>query len=1070
MARAGRGVRRGSLGVLVPTLSVLAALAPTGGAGQTPRPLFQQLTTDEGLPSDIVWDVLQDRAGFLWFATHGGLGRYDGYEFRIFRHDPDDPLSINSNRVEALFEDRDGFLWIGTQQSGLARYDPDTDAFRRYRHGPDDPSSLGSDAINGVFQDSDGTIWVATDGGLSRISADGSVVRETIGGDGPDRTAPITYAVLQDSRGRFWVGTAAGLLTATSPDPGALAPPSGVPSAADGMPVRDIVEDSDGTIWAATFGAGVLRFGPSGTWTHYAHDPADPGTLGSNLAWAIVPDTDGTIWVSLFGQGLNRIDPTSGRIWRFPPRSGDPRTVGNANMVGGTRSRDGLLWWGSAGGGVMVMDPLRAQMGLVRNWEFDGAGFVGDQGMSIVTDTHGHVWFASLGEGVIRWEPATGRTTRYAAGMAPGRSLPANEVWTLARDSAGSIWAGSWGGLTRFDPVAGVAESYPGLATYALEGDVDGSLWVGTETGLERWEPGTGLMESWTTDPTDSASLSGGRVVSIHQDPTGGLWVMTESGLDRLDPDTRTFEHIDLGMQDDEPVRFPTTEALTSDASGAIWLGTSAGLLRLDPERNEIRRVPLGADRSASLVSALAFDGDGHLWVGTYSGLQRLDPSSGTGWSFDAADGLGPTGISALHYDPGTDRLFVAGSRGFNVFSPGALRRNDFVPQVAITAFELTSGTPMTRYRSGRVTAGDSIALPWSERSFSVELASLSFHAPERSRYRFRLEGLEDAWNEVGSDGRRFRYTNLDPGRYVLRFTASNGDGVWNPSESTVMVRILPPWFMTWWFRGLVVLALLAAIAAAHSIRTRSIRDRNRALQAEVEERLRAEQAVAASEREQRALAGRLRELSGRLISVQEDERRRLARDLHDDVNQRLALMSIELDEASMDTEQPDPELADLLVHLSGRIKELSSDVHRMSRQLHPSQLEALGLGSAMQSYCSEFGRLHGIDVSFSSDLDGGPVPDDVALALYRVAQEALANVQRHANAEEARVIIESDEAGLGLVVTDDGQGFDPDGAGGPGLGLVGMRERLRIVGGTVRIDSAAGHGTTIRAWVPWRE
>jgi len=217
--------------------------------------------------------------------------------------------------------------------------------------------------------------------------------------------------------------------------------------------------------------------------------------------------------------------------------------------------------------------------------------------------------------------------------------------------------------------------------------------------------------------------------------------------------------------------------------------------------------------------------------------------------------------------------------------------------------------------------------------------------------------------------------------------------------------------------------------------------------------------------RRRRAVNRELHLLSGRLLTAQEDERRRVARELHDDISQRLALLAIEADTANARVDGGPDRRAE---GASPKLHALAADVHAIAQHLHPSRLESIGLPATLRAFCEEVGKRQRIRVACRTLERQVEVPADIALALFRVAQEAVQNAVRHGGAKAIDVELAADGRGLALTVADDGRGFAVGGAErGGGLGIAGMRERLRHVGGRLRIDSRPGAGTTVVAKVP---
>ena len=350
----------------------------------------------------------------------------------------------------------------------------------------------------------------------------------------------------------------------------------------------------------------------------------------------------------------------------------------------------------------------------------------------------------------------------------------------------------------------------------------------------------------------------------------------------------------------------------------------------------------------------------------------------------------------------------------------------------------------------------------------SFEFAALSYRAPRQNRYRYKLEGFDDAWTEVGSTQRLVTYTNLDPGRYVFRVTAANADGVWNEAGRAIALVVTPPWWATWWCRGLALALIVGGAFGIYAWRVNSLKRQQRALEAEIVERKQAEEALRASQDSLRRSNAQIQSLAGRLITAQEAERTRIARELHDDVNQQLAALSISLSGLKRRLPSEAAEAQQEVTRLQQQTIALSEEIRHLSHELHPGVLQHAGLVAALQGDCAEFGSQHGIDVTFHADAGLEDIPTDVALCLYRVAQEALHNMARHAGARQAEVALTRSDDILELRIADDGQGFDLAAARRHGgLGLISIDERVRLVQGGVQIVTEPRRGTELRVRVP---
>jgi signal transduction histidine kinase len=462
--------------------------------------------------------------------------------------------------------------------------------------------------------------------------------------------------------------------------------------------------------------------------------------------------------------------------------------------------------------------------------------------------------------------------------------------------------------------------------------------------------------------------------------------------------------------------------------------------------------------------------GGGVLWISTNNGLSKFDPSKGTFRNYDVRDGLQSNVFSVrAHYKSSSGELFFGGVNGLNAFYPEQIVDNPTVPPVV-----LTSLTQLTR-NGDDVTLGTAaesarqIVLRWPNNAFEFEFAALNFLQPDKNQHAYMLEGFDQAWYHVGT--RRYgKYTNLPAGTYTLRMIGSNNDGVWNQAGASVNITIVPPFWGTWWFRGIVLLVLLGVAFGAYRLRVRSIEARSRELEKqvrertaelsqEIDQRIRVEEALRQSEREKAVVS----------------ERNRLARELHDSVAQSMygVVLLAEVASQLLSSGQADP-VASYLGDLKDTAQESLAEMRLLIYELRPPVLEEEGLPSALQTRLEAVEGRAGLETEFNVE---GQIHlnSEVEEALYRIAQEALNNVLKHAQARRVTVSLRQREqtrkesVRVTLEIADNGIGFDPARARRRGgLGLRGMEERAEGIGARLAIESAAGNGATVR--VVWED
>lgn len=1027
---------------------------------QTPGSVlrFERLGPADGLSQSSVLALHQDRLGFLWLGTQDGLNRYDGTQVRVFRHDPLDPASMPTSYVQTIAETRDGALWLGTWGGGLSRLDPATETFTHFRHDPEDDSSLPDDVVTAILEDRAGRLWVGTGGGLARLDRATGRFRRTKGL--PD---PFVWSLAEAPDGALWVGFYRAGLARWNPTTGRARFYRHDPSRRDGLPSDETVTvrfAQGGTLWVGT-GAGVARLDP----TSGRATPVRPGAGGAcgTLVYGLAEGTDGVLWVATGDGGLCRVEPATGRAEAFRHAPADPTSLPRDVVRAVFVDRTGVLWVGTDGGGAARFTGASERFGLVR------AG--GDPRRSL---PHPHVWaieeapdgtlyVGTDGGGLARLPRGADAFTTYRHRAGDPSSLAADVVVAVRATRDGQVWAGTFGaGLSRLDPATGRFAQVPaaggantgpaGSVVTVLHEDPSGALWVGTwGNGLSRRDPATGRFRHFARG--GAGSLPHDVVTALVEARGGGLWVGTYgAGVGRLDRASGRFQT--FGAAPTGPLSHATVYAIHEDGAGALWIATAGGgLNRLDPATGTARVFTTRDGLPHNIVYGIVPDAAGRLWLSTNDGLAVFDPSAArVVRTYGVADGLQGAEFNsgaALRLRSGA--LAFGGPEGLNVFDPARVAEVRPPPPVVLTGLRrfdepvrLTHAMPFV----------DEVRLSHRDNFVTVEFAALDFADPAGVRFRYRLDGVDATWRET--DGRRplASYTNLAGGRYTFRVQASHAGGAW--SEPAVLaVRVIPPLWARGWTRALALAVLLALLAAA--ARTGQRRRAARRAQWMADQR----------------------EAQRRLAEAREAERLRTARDIHDGPLQdlygaRYRLEALEGTLAGRGDGAPDS-AADPLAQAAAvraTLLDASRRLRDVCAELRPPVLGAVGLARALQAAAERAAEGHPVQVTVEADDGADDLPETVRVALYRVAQEALRNALRHAEARAVTLRLDRTPDAVQLRVSDDGRGFVvprhlAELAREDHLGLLGAAERVEAVGGTLGVTSAPGSGTTVVASVP---
>jgi two-component system, sensor histidine kinase ChiS len=798
---------------------------------------FDRLNIDDGLSQSVVNDIVEDGQGFLYIGTQEGLNRYDGYQFRVWRHNPEDPNSLSNSFVNALALDPAGDLWIGTN-AGLNRFDPRTEQFTHFRHDPANPTSLGSDVILDLICDRAGHVWLATTGGgLNRLDpATGEFTRYL---NHPEDPTSLVHnnaqKVLEDAAGTIWVGTAEGL--------DALDVENGVFVHHNVCCVAALHQDRTGTLWFGTLGEGLGSIDPVTRETvYYTHDPDDPRTIDHDVVQVFHEDRDGFLWVGTGGGGLQLLDRDHDRFYHFRNDPLDPASLSNDQVLAILQDRGGVLWVGTLGGGLNKFDRNKAKFALYRREANNPNSLSTDGIWSVYQDQDGILWIGTVGGGLNRMDRAAGRVDVYRHDPLDPLSLSDNQVYAIVEDLDGTLWVGTGEGLDHFDPSVGILAHYELPVVLSVYRDDDGLIWAGGfGDGLVMLDPQSGTLTTYSHDPADPASLSDNFVSKILPDRDGSLWIATfYGGLNHFDPHTGAAVRYLHDPDDPNSLGDNTVLSLHIDRAGALWVGTYNSLDQFDPVARTFTHWREGDGLPNNTVLGILESQDGHLWLSTSRGLARFDPAASTFRNYDVTDGLQSNEFNQGAYFAGRGgELFFGGIGGLNAFYPEQVTDIAYIPPVVITDFQLFyesvpvgGASPLQR----SIVDTQEIVLDYQQNFLAFEYAALHYSSPAENQYAYMLEGLEEDWNYVGN--RRFAsYTNVPPGDYLFRVKGSNSDGVWNEVGAAIKITIVPPFWQTWWFRGLAIVALVALVAGVFRARVQVIEGQKRRLEEQVRER-----------------------------------------------------------------------------------------------------------------------------------------------------------------------------------------------------------------------------------------
>lgn len=784
--------------------------------GQPEHHRFVHLDMEAGLSHSTVTTLFQDRQGFLWIGTWDGLNVYDGYTFHVYRHDGHEPSSISDNNIYGIAQADPDTLWVGTAGGGLNQLDLTTQKFLRYHHNPQNPNSLSHDNVRALLCDSRGRLWAATSGGGVNLFDPSLNGFRHFHAEQGSPVSNDTRAMVEANDGSIWVGTSQGLALIDPHSPTYRLWPENTDSPALRSFIGALVLDGNGILWVGS-AMGLVRLD---TKTHgfqiFPHDPEDTNSISDDSVRALTRDTQGRIWVGTGSGGLCCFDPDQGRFERYPHRPCDPDSLGSMDVRALLQDQCGMLWVGTNGAWLQKLNLQSRPFRHFKNEPGIPGSLSHNQVRAIHTDSQGTHWVGTDGGGLNRLKAEDGRFDHYRHDPSSAHSLSSDHVYDLAEDDHGILWVATDGGLDYLRRGQSIFQhrrynaqdpgSLSSNHTRSLLADSQGRLWVGTKgAGLNLQPASATRFIRFLHDPDDPRSLSENQVYQIMEDRHQRVWIGTFGGLNLFDERSKGFIRYSHREDDPHSLSHDRVFAICEAKDGRIWVGTGYGLCRYDAEAHGFDVFFPGehhANRS-NRVYGVVGDESGMIWLSTSGGLARLDPFRREFRFFKVYHGLqSPSyNLTAFHEDR-DGQIFFGGINGYNAFYPEHVAPDPCPPPVHLSV-TLSNGKSEWQGDPQRLKRDraepTAIKVPHRVRKISFSFSALHFLAPEDNRYACKLDGWEDQWTELGADRRYVSYSRLEPGAYTFRVKASNPDGTWNEDPAKIRLRVMPPPWMSWW-------------------------------------------------------------------------------------------------------------------------------------------------------------------------------------------------------------------------------------------------------------------------------
>jgi len=811
------------------------------------------LSQHKELSHAVVNTILQGPKGFIWLGTGNGLYRFDGHNYRVYKHDPDNPGSLANNYVDMIFVDSRGIFWIATEK-GFDSFDLTDETFSHYQSNENNPGGLSDNEVLHITEDKDGDLWIGTYyGGLNRFDYKTKQFR--------------TYKHQDDN-----------------------------PASLSHNAVNKVFEDSKGILWVGTE-RGLNRFNKKEeTFIHYFSNPGSPGSLKENNITAIYEDRKGILWIGTWNGGLHRYNRETDSFNNYKIGAHlSPEEQSNHNRISCIlEDRAGHLWVGTYADGLGRFSREKESFEFFKYDAYLPRSIKAKMIKTLYEDNAGILWIGTHSDGIYTYDPKKEQFSHYFYHPYHPNSLSNNSVLTICednRESCKAFWIGTYAGLNRFDRDTQTFTNFkknsvvpPAISKKAVRYifiDSMNILWICTDFGLYQLDRKTFESTSFAHDSENPQSICDDRATLVYEDFRHRLWVGTGNGLNLFARDTKTFtnfknksgdfkilsqsyilcireqtlekRHIlwigtyskglflldydrqmihryKEGLSDE--IDFNTVRDIHEDqknGGNVLWIAADKGLYRFEPFNNRLKRYTEDDGLPNNKVYCILEDDAGNLWISTQNGLCRFNKETEKITAFEEDYGL-----SIRSFDQNTcclsdcGEMYFGGMNGFISFFPQKIQDNLQVPKIVITDFRIFDrpvklGKKLTK----SITEAREIHLSYRDSVFSIGFAALDFTWPSKNKYKYKLERLPGAdgnWQETDDASNYANYMNLNPGDYRFSVIGSNNAGIWNETGAALKIFITPPYWQTWWFRLAMGGVFFMLLSLVYLMRTRRLR------------------------------------------------------------------------------------------------------------------------------------------------------------------------------------------------------------------------------------------------------
>ncbi len=787
---------------------------------QAQQPHFTHLTTNNGLTQNSIMSICQDGYGFMWFGTSYGLNRYDGHAMRTYKGTNGNG-DISNTFITSLHSDTKKTLWVGTRH-GLNRYNTILDSFEHVYFKPYTKDTKWGNSINAIYEDSRQNIWIGTRSGLQLLTNRDNLLFKSFYqiGNSPNKISDDIRSIFEDSNGYLWIGSSQGLIKATlvGQELKIVEQFFFTPTGLSNSYITCIAEDAYKNIWIGTKNGGINVY-KSGI----GINPFNKGALIStelNSIRSIIRTNTGFIWAGTLN-GLVIIDPASNKYDIYRHDEENVKSLSNNSIHSVYMDAKENIWVGTYYGGLNFYNDKGTLFNIHKKNKIQ-TDINNDVIIAIEEDEKENLWLATGGGGLNLYNRKTEKFTYFQNNIADDASISADLVTVVYKDHLNNLWAGTYGGgLNLYVPSTNTFERffYKKNDAATLVSEITSLLqdnaeryWIGFNDGLYIYNF---INKRFTASDIVVPDFIENKIIkSLYQDKAKNVWVGTSCGLFILKSGTSNF----LKVQCAGITATQHINCIKQDADGNIWIGLfDGGLALYNAESNSIKLFTTEDGLCNNNVVGIQEDNNNNLWITTDNGLAKFNKQSHNFKTYTTSDGLASNIFKPKAFLKAINgELYLGGVGGLTNFNPDKIKNDKpLAAPIAITGFHIFNEQVKINDIRGVLKKDifftDNISVTHSQNIFSIDFSLLNFSNPENNRYAYKLEGVDKDWNYQTTN--RVTYNNLMAGNYVFIVKGSNNDGIWSNSV-TLKIKVLPPFWKTWWAYFLYTLLALAAVYA----------------------------------------------------------------------------------------------------------------------------------------------------------------------------------------------------------------------------------------------------------------